>query len=55
MKGNINHLESEKITKSEIKKDFCICLSCETIYNKNRWLFNYCPNCKSKNLKEFIK
>jgi len=31
------------------------CLSCETTYNKNIFLFDYCPNCKSKNLKEIIK
>jgi len=33
--------------------DRTICISCETIYDKNVFLFDFCPNCKSKNLKEY--
>lgn len=28
-----------------------LCLSCGTKYNKQRLLFDFCPVCKSKNLK----
>jgi len=28
------------------------CLACKTIFDKNIFLFDYCPICKSKNLKE---
>jgi len=40
--------------KNKINKclDKTKCLSCETIYDKNIFLFDYCPNCKGKNLKE---
>jgi len=30
------------------------CLSCETVYSKDINLFDYCPNCKSKNLIEVM-
>ena len=33
-------------------EDKTFCPNCETTYNKNRWLFNFCPNCKGKNLEE---
>ena len=26
------------------------CVSCETRYKKEIWLFDYCPNCKGRNL-----
>lgn len=29
-----------------------ICPSCKSKFIKNRWLFDYCPVCKSKNLLE---
>ena len=28
------------------------CLNCKTVYNKEIFLFDYCPICKGKNLKE---
>jgi Zn finger protein HypA/HybF involved in hydrogenase expression len=31
------------------------CLSCKAKYIKEIWLFNYCPICKGKNLKELNK
>ena len=32
--------------------DKTYCESCETTYDKNRWLFDYCPVCKGNRLKE---
>jgi len=29
-----------------------LCISCKTKYAKERWLFDYCPICKGKNLKD---
>ena len=29
-----------------------ICLNCKAKYKKELFLFDYCPNCKGKNLKE---
>jgi hypothetical protein len=34
--------------------DKTLCLSCETVYNKNIFLFDYCPICKGKNLKQVV-
>ena len=34
------------------EKNKTLCLSCKTKYNKNRFLFDYCPVCKGTNLKE---
>jgi len=31
------------------------CLNCNTRYIKNKFLFDYCPNCKGNNLKEINK
>jgi len=31
-----------------------LCLSCKTKYDKERFLFDYCPICKGKNLKEVV-
>tara|TARA_R100001530_G_scaffold110897_1_gene78122 strand:+ start:32 stop:205 length:174 start_codon:yes stop_codon:yes gene_type:complete len=40
--------------KMEDKINKCLdktkCLSCETIYYKKIFLFDYCPNCKGKKL-----
>ena len=41
-----------KVTEEEFKTK---CLSCEAKYLKEKWLFDFCPNCKSKNLIDINK
>ncbi len=39
--------------KTTIKEPLkTICMNCGTKYAKERFLFDYCPICKSRNLKE---